>query len=67
MASGADWKYSGSLLVDMIDVIESTRSGCSMAMVWTIIPPIDAPTTCARSMFSALRSPNASSAIVESV
>ena len=25
------------------------RCGCSMAMVWTIIPPIDTPNTAARS------------------
>ena len=41
---------SGSPVVDMIDVSVRTRVGCSMAMVWAIIPPIDAPTTWAASM-----------------
>jgi hypothetical protein len=35
----------GSPVVDMIDVSDSTRDGCSIAIVWAIIPPIDAPTT----------------------
>ena len=34
----------GASMGDMIDVRVSTRSGCSTAMVWTIMPPIDAPT-----------------------
>ena len=38
---------SGAPVVDMIDVSDSTRAGCRMASVWAIIPPIDAPTTCA--------------------
>ena len=41
--------YSGSPVVDITDVIDSSRSGCSMASVWTIIPPIDSPITWARS------------------
>ena len=32
----------------MIEVSESTRSGCSIASVCAIMPPIEAPTTCAR-------------------
>ena len=31
----------------MIEVSVRTRSGCSMAMAWAIIPPIEAPTMCA--------------------
>ena len=31
----------------MIEVSDSTRSGRSIAIVWAIIPPIEAPTTCA--------------------
>ena len=40
----------------MIEVSERTRSGCSIATVCAIIPPIDAPTRCAR-----IRRPRASS------
>jgi hypothetical protein len=29
----------------MIDTSDETRSGCSIAIVWAIIPPIEAPTT----------------------
>ena len=49
-ASGVGAPYSGSPVIDMIDVRVRTRVGCSMAMVWAIIPPIDAPTTWADSM-----------------
>ncbi|MNY44990.1 hypothetical protein D3C86_1800620 [compost metagenome] len=35
----------GSPVVDIIEVNERTRSGCSMAIVCAIAPPIDAPTT----------------------
>ena len=37
-------------VVDMIDVSDRTRSRWSMARVWPIMPPIDTPTTWARSM-----------------
>ena len=40
----------GSPVMLMTEIRLRTRSGCSMAMVWTIMPPIDAPRTCARSM-----------------
>ena len=50
IASGVGWPTSGSPVVDMIEVSVRTRSGCSMAMVWAIIPPIEAPTTWAESM-----------------
>ena len=43
------WPFSRPPSLDMIETSESTRSGCSMAMVWAIMPPIEAPTTCARS------------------
>ncbi len=49
MASDEGVPTSGSPVVDMIEVSDSTRSGCSMAVVWAIIPPIDMPQTCARS------------------
>ena len=32
-------------VVDIIEVSERTRLGCSIAIVWAIAPPIDAPTT----------------------
>ena len=35
--------------VDMIEVIERTREGREIAMVCTIIPPIDTPAMCADS------------------
>ena len=45
----------------------SMRSGCSIAIVWAIIPPIEAPTTCAAGISSALSRPAASSAMSSSV
>ncbi len=36
-------------VVDMTLVSERTRPGCSIAIVWAIIPPIDTPTTWAES------------------
>ena len=44
-----------------------SRCGCSIAIVWTIIPPIDAPTTCARSMPRWSSRPIASAAMSDSV
>ena len=52
-----------SPVVDMIDVSESTRSGRSIAIVCAIIPPIDAPTTWARSMPRWSSRPNVSVAM----
>ena len=43
IASGEDAPNSGSPVIDMIEVIESTRPGCSIAIICTIMPPIDAP------------------------
>ena len=37
-------------VVDMIEPSDSTRSGASIASVWAIMPPIEAPTTCVRSI-----------------
>src|SRR5882757_3944955 len=37
-------------VLDMIDVSDSTRSGCCAARVWAIIPPIEAPTTPAQQL-----------------
>ena len=50
IASGVGCPTSASPVVDMIDVSVRTRAGCSMAIVCTIIPPIDAPTMWAESM-----------------
>ena len=44
IASASGWPTSVWPVVDMMLVSDNTRSGCSMAIVWTIIPPIDAPT-----------------------
>ena len=42
---------------------DSTRSGLLIAIVWAIIPPIDAPTTCARSIPRWSSRPSVSSAM----
>ena len=65
-ASGLERMYSGSPVVDITDVIDSSRSGCSMASVWTIIPPIDRPITCARSTPQASSTASASRAMSDS-
>ena len=52
-------------VVDMMLVIDRTLPGCSIAIVWTIIPPIDAPTMCAAEMPRASSNPTASAAIVD--
>ena len=52
-------------VVDITDVSVSTRSGCSMATAWAIIPPSDAPTTWARSTPRWSSRPTASVAMSE--
>ena len=47
----------GAPVVDMIEVSCARRAGCSIASVCAIMPPSDAPTTCAASMSSASSSP----------
>jgi hypothetical protein len=42
---------------------ERTRAGCRIAIVWAIIPPSEAPTTCADRTPRASRRPTASSAM----
>ncbi len=37
--------YPGSPVIDITEISEATRERCSMATVWAIIPPIDAPST----------------------
>jgi hypothetical protein len=54
-------------VVDMIDVSDRTRAGCSIAVVWAIIPPIDAPTRCALSSSRASSRPTVSAAMSDSV
>ena len=52
-----------SPVFDMIDVRLATRPGCSMAIVWAIMPPIDMPTTWARATPRWSSSPMPSSAM----
>ena len=63
----AGWPLKRLPVVDMIETSERTRSGWRAARLWAIIPPIDAPTTWARSIPSAVSSPAASSAMSSSV
>jgi hypothetical protein len=44
----------GLPVLDMIDVYDSTQSGCSLAMICAIMPPMDRPATCARRIRAAL-------------
>ncbi len=67
MASGVGAPYSGSPVIDMIEMSDATRPGCSMATVWAIIPPIDAPITWARGMRRWSSRPTASTAMSDSV
>ena len=61
------WPKPGSPVVDMIDVTVRSRWGCSIAIVCTIIPPIEAPAMWARSMSSASSTAMPSAAMSESV
>jgi hypothetical protein len=47
----------------MIETSERTASGCSAASTWPIIPPIEAPTTCAGETPSSRKSAAVSSAM----
>jgi hypothetical protein len=67
MASSVAWPTVRSPVLDMIYVSDWTRSGCSIATVCAIIPPIDAPTTCAPSSPSASSRPTVSPAMSDSV
>ncbi len=51
----------------MIETSESVRSGCSIATRWAIMPPIEAPTMCARSIPRASSTPTLSRAMSLSV
>ena len=50
----------------MTDASERTRPGCSIAIVWAIMPPIDAPRTWAESTPSRSSSPIPSAAMSDS-
>ena len=50
-------------VVDITEVSDRTRAGCSIAMVCAIIPPIDVPNTCADSQPSASSTATASAAM----
>jgi len=63
MASGVGWPTSLAPVVDMTEHTDSTRSGWAMAIDWTIIPPMEAPTMWARAMPRASSRPTASSAM----
>ncbi len=52
--------------VDMIEVSVRTRDGCAMASAWAIIPPSEAPATCAAGEPSASITASASSAMSSS-
>ncbi len=52
---------------DMIEVSDSTRSGCSTVSCWAIIPPREAPTTCAAGQPTASITASASPAMSDSV
>ena len=67
LASLVERPYSCSLVVDMTEMRLRTRAGCSMAMAWAIMPPIDMPITWAPAMPSASSSPMPSAAKSPSV
>ena len=54
MASGVGGPTSSAPVVDMIEQrLATLQPDVAIAIVWAIIPPIDVPTTCARSIPSA--------------
>ena len=63
MASPVGLPTSRSPVVDITEVRVATRSGCSIASVWTIMPPIDTPKTWAVSMPRWSSTPTASAAM----
>ena len=62
-ASGRGCPTERSPVVDMIEHSERTRSGWSMASCWTIMPPIETPTTWAAAIPRASSRPAASDAM----
>ena len=65
MAASLGRPTDGSPVVDMIEHRLLTRSGRSMASCWTIIPPMETPTTWAGASPSASIRPAASAAMSE--
>ena len=65
-ASGVARPYPGSPVCDITDVRLRTRSGWAIARLCAIIPPIDTPSTWARSTPTASRTATASSAMSHS-
>ncbi len=66
-ASGVGVPTVGSPGMLITEISERRRAGCSIAIVCTIIPPIDAPRTWARSIPRWSSNPIASAAISLSV
>ena len=66
-ASRSAWPAARSPVVDIIEVSDRIRSGYSMATVWAIIPPSDAPARWALARPSASNSPTVSAAMSDSV
>lgn len=60
--AGEGRPYSCSPVLDGTEVIDSTRSGCSMARRWTIMPPRECPRTWTGSLVTAVATARASSA-----
>jgi hypothetical protein len=67
MASGVAGGTAGLPVVDMIEVRERVFSGWLAAISWAIIPPMEAPTMCAFSIFRASSNPTASAAMSSKV
>ncbi len=65
--SGRACPTAGSPVVELIEVRDRIRSGCSIAIVCAICPPIDTPATCAPSIPSASSSPIPSAAMSDNV
>ncbi|HVC99894.1 MAG TPA: hypothetical protein VNG93_01950 [Candidatus Dormibacteraeota bacterium] len=61
--SGSAWTESSPPRLDITMLSVSTFSGCSTATSWAIMPPIEAPATCAARIPSASRRPAASPAM----
>jgi hypothetical protein len=66
IASGVGGGRVGFPVVDMMEVRLRSRAGCRIASVWAIMPPMDAPQTCAASIPIASSRPAASFAMSSS-
>ena len=63
----AGWPFQKPPVLDMIETSDSVRCGYRIAIVWAIMPPIEAPTTCARSIPRWSSTPTLSPAMSASV